>query len=528
MKRSPHFAILTATVFLNACAALLAQPPRLPEGLIRRWDGSVEQGQSASSTYQGRVRSAYAPDGRVAAVGDARGRLDLWDTKTGKRLGLWREGPAVNNLAFAQDGDTLATGLHSGEVRFWEVPSGREGKVLRFEGKAGWSFAVSLLYSSDGKHLFVANYPNRVWLWEVATGREVWRGPIVTAAAFMPDRARLVVARGGPQLTFLDASTGRELSKVPLTTSRATSDFNTVEALAVSPDGARLAVVLHDGAVTLIDARDGKEMRRFVAVRPAEGKLAGLRFVGGNRRVVLTYSADGRLLLTGGDDGSVRLWETATGSEVLRRAGHEGPVSHLAFGPGGRTALTSAEDGHASLWDLRPTPLPKAPEKLWDELATEPRQAYQAVWALSEVEGAAALLRAKIAPVKPADPALVKKWIDDLNNDHFKARAAAARALAELGPLAGPAMEAALKQKPALETEHRLRKLLDALRRDPTPAELPRVRAVQALELAGTADARAVLRDWAGGAAGARLTDDARAALKRLLAHDHLRLVFPE
>jgi hypothetical protein len=47
-------------------------------------------------------------------------------------------------------------------------------------------------------------------------------------------------------------------------------------------------------------------------------------------------------------------------------------------------------------------------------------------------------------------------------------------------------------------------------------AEVRLVRAVQALELADTAEAREVVQKWAGGAAGAVLTQEAEAALKRM------------
>jgi WD40 repeat protein len=488
------------------------------DGLIRRWDGKTGRELSKPPSYQGRTRAAYSPDGRFVAVGDAGGRLDLFDARTGKRLHALRDkGAAVNNLAFAPDGRSLAAGLHSGEVRYWEVPSESEGKARRRAGEPGWGFASTMSFSPDGRHLFVANYPHRVGLFEVATGREVWRGPISTAAAFTANGAQLAVALGGPRLTILNAATGKELAKVPLNTSARENFFNAVDSLAISPDGTRLAVALYDGKVSLCDVRDGEETRQFPAVGPPEGKFAGISLRDSNRAVVVAFSPDGRWLLSGCDDGHVRVWEVATGAEVLRRTGHEGGVLDVAIGPDGRTALSSGNDGQAYLWDLRPAPLPTGPETMWDDLGSgDPRKAYRAVWALSEADGGAQWLREKLAPSKPADPERMKKLIDDLNSDTFKVRADATRALAELGRLAGPAMEASLKKKPALETEQRLRKLLGALKQEPAPAELHQTRAVQAMELADTPEARDVLRAWAGGAPGARLTEDARAALARL------------
>jgi hypothetical protein len=85
-----------------------------------------------------------------------------------------------------------------------------------------------------------------------------------------------------------------------------------------------------------------------------------------------------------------------------------------------------------------------------------------------------------------------------------------------VGRPAAPAMQKALKGHPSLETEKRLRELLAALDKRLTPEELRLLRAVQAVERAGTPEARDLLRGWAGGAAGALLTEEARAALARM------------
>jgi hypothetical protein len=130
---------------------------------------------------------------------------------------------------------------------------------------------------------------------------------------------------------------------------------------------------------------------------------------------------------------------------------------------------------------------------------------------------AAGFLREKLAPVPPPDRGRMAKLLADLDSDQFRVRESAAKELAGLGRLAVPALEAALRAQPTLETRLRLEKILEPLKAGPTLAEARPLRAVRALELAGTAEARAVLRVWAGGAPGARLTEEAATALKRLL-----------
>ena len=130
------------------------------------------------------------------------------------------------------------------------------------------------------------------------------------------------------------------------------------------------------------------------------------------------------------------------------------------------------------------------------------------------------VLRTRLGPAKAAAPDLMAKLVRQLGADRFADREAAARELAALGGQAAPVLREALRGGLSPEARERAEKLLaasaDDIGRVPPPDDLRVTRAVQALELAGTPEARGLLTEWAGGAAGARLTEEAAGARRRL------------
>ena len=64
------------------------------------------------------------------------------------------------------------------------------------------------------------------------------------------------------------------------------------------------------------------------------------------------FSPDGKLVVTGGDDRTARLWDAATGEPVGRPLHHPGQVAAVAFSPDGKTVLTGCVDGIARLWEV--------------------------------------------------------------------------------------------------------------------------------------------------------------------------------
>jgi hypothetical protein len=469
-----------------------------------------------------RTASAYSRDGRFAAVGDARGRLDLWDARTGKVLrGLRTEGSGVVKLAFTPDGRSLVEGRADNTVQFWSMPNGVAQRTHHYDSES-----CALEFSPDGRDLLCGF--NSFRLCDPITGKVRW-GKIMCfeAGTFSADGKTLLWV-SGQSLVYLNAATGDRQKSVQLQTP-AHPNMCICSVMTLAPDGRRLALGMQTGHVYFCDPRTGVELKRFHAAdRPAKDapERGYLRTIDGVREGFVNrvaFSPDSKWLGTGGSEGDVRLWEVATGREVLRLKGHKGWVLDLAFGSDGRTLLTSAEDGQAYLWSLRPPPEEpgsRSLETLWTALAAEPARAYRALWQLSETEGAAAFLRRKVMPAQPDER--LPKWIADLDSDEFAVREKAHQELADQGKAALPALRRSLAAKPSAEQRKRIEALVEHAETQPvriealSAQELREERAIMVLEMVGTAGARRALQSLAGGAPGALRTTAAQGALERL------------
>lgn len=107
-------------------------------------------------------------------------------------------------------------------------------------------------------------------------------------------------------------------------------------------------------------------------------------------------------------------------------------------------------------------------------------------------------------------------WTEQLGADRYRVREEAAKALRGQGRRVEAELRAALASTTSEEVRTRLESILAKVPRERNWDEAVQARAVAAMELAGTADAKKLLVEWASGAAGACLTTDAKAALGRI------------
>jgi WD domain, G-beta repeat/PQQ-like domain len=480
--RSTLFCLLTASV-------ATAQP--LPDGAVARmaW-------LPGESRFTGYVCASLSPDGRTVAIADEDGRLDLWDA-SGKRLRtLARHGPRGAAPKWSPDGRRLFSGHEKG-VAVWDLEKADAPRIL--PSRLTSSAAPEIVVAPDGKLVVAGWLSPMIVCWDTETGAERWRSHSSGGLALNAGGTHVVRGWFGQRFDFLDATTGRPVSCFGpelFACKPACSDR-----LALSPDGRYLACWAEKGVVILRDARTGEERRRL-----STGQEFG---------IALAFSPDGHWLATGDERFALLVWEADTGDLVCRRTGHNRPLMSIDFAADGRRVLTASGDGTALLWDLDPR-VPPPPDR-WNALASANASAVQAaLWSVARDPHGPSVLRTNLAPAPRRDPAEMDRLIADLDADRHAVRERATRALADHGRPALPALRAALGRPRSAEAAARLEKLIQAVPDDLTADEIRHRRAVKAMSLAATPEAREMLGEWAAGAPGAVLTDEAQSARLRL------------
>jgi len=470
------------------------------DGMVRQWNLATGRPLLGSEEgYDGTLRIARSPDGRTFAVCDGGGKLETWSAVSRQRLRLLRQsGPSCSNLAFSPDGKRLAVGQADFTIRILNVEDGRElHKIdLALKPLRSYSELYGLLFSPDGRFLLTSESGVGTSLLEATTGKEIWHLNDYLDTAFSPDGKILFTSDVNQRLVIRNSATGQALHTV---TMEKNSSW-----IAFAPDGSNLATCHADGSIEL---RDPRTLRTQKILRGHSGEVFRIEF-----------SASGKWLASCGDN-TVRIWEVASGAQVLCLNGHTGQVYQALLSRDSRTILSCAGDSTALLWRTRPVP-EKGPapslETLWNQLGDEPTKAYGAIWSLTDnPKASAAFLRSKIAPLKLDGEKSIQKLVADLDSKSEPEREAAGRALRDLGSAAEAALREALEGSKSRELRQRITKLLDELNQT-TPVDLRRARAVQALELCGTREAEEVLRQWSEGSPEVLLTRDARAALRRM------------
>jgi WD40 repeat protein len=308
--------------------------------MVRAWDGEPEPHSLV-----------FLPDGKRAVSAGKRSSFNLWDVTTGKLLHTFQGHVAqVTSIAVSSDGRRIFSGSQDGTTRIWDADRGSLLASLIMRENGEW-----LAVTPEG--FFDASTPNlATGILSVASGVERFGIEGIQETLNRPDLLREKL-RGDLSGKVREAAVKLDLSRalankdkpaapvaapVPVEMTVETvaqmGHAGATSAMALSPDGRLVLTGGSDKTMKLWDAATGQELRSFIGHQGSVDAVA--------------FSPDGRLALSGADDNTLRLWDVITGKELKSFVGHRSSIKSIAFSSNGQFAVSGSWDKTVKLWDI--------------------------------------------------------------------------------------------------------------------------------------------------------------------------------
>lgn len=267
------------------------------DGLLHVWDARQQTLRSVGAPGYGISAVAGSPDGRLAAVCREDGSVTVYGIADGpagltERWAHQCPEPA-SAVAFSSDGSRVATAGDA--VRVWRTENGTSCDALPESGHR----TRALAFDRTG-HLAAAGTDGAVLVWNAARSvlRHILIGHrgVAYAAAFSPLSRHLATAGSDGTVRIWDPDTGEHVLSLSGWECRA-------RVLAFSPADGVLALGCADGMIRF------REPRNWTQTRAWPGHIHGI--------TAMCFDVRGERLATVGRDGTVRIWDLATGTADL-------------------------------------------------------------------------------------------------------------------------------------------------------------------------------------------------------------------
>lgn len=333
-------------------------------------------------TFEYIREATYSPDGRYVLTLASRDAQDnstrLWDANSGDARSIISHTIKPGSAIFSPDGEKILISYHhSDSLNFLQIYSLAGDSLTTIQD------AHRPVFSPDSKYLLTGAPGNNIRL-STVTGKTVaaLKHPSsVKTHMFSPDGQTILTGysevsgnttEGHLQLWSLDGEVLAEIRyhsylKLATFSSDGKEIFtswqdNTVQKWQPMTDNKLALVLSHDERIaTVLLSPDDKALlcwsENSLVLRPqiqlVQSRPQELPHDGHVRS--LSFSSDGRLVLTSADDNTARLWDADSG-DLLNVFAHNdddrGEVYTAVFSPDGQHVLTASEDGTAKLWPI--------------------------------------------------------------------------------------------------------------------------------------------------------------------------------
>lgn len=311
---------------------------------IRFWDSETGAVSIRAIKLDERIDYFINPNGKLLTIGVS-GTARLWALSPPSAQKLIKDSAKISKREISKDGEVVVTVNNNQTLTVWDA---EELKKLRdFPLPAGFTTSSDeilpgqrgpideLVVSPRGKYICLTNFLN-FSLRKLQDNKEIKSGafehnPYVRAAAFSPKEDIFAVANENDKITLW-----KELDTTP--TSTTLKVHEEVYDLVFSPDGKYLASIggdeFNSRYIRIFEVNSATEM-----LPPTEGFTPNIA-LGRNGIIIGTIP---------NDDTAVLVWNIATGRS--QKLWHDTSVTAVALNQDARYAITSTSNGTLQLWD---------------------------------------------------------------------------------------------------------------------------------------------------------------------------------
>ncbi|MBD2452007.1 WD40 repeat domain-containing protein [Nostoc sp. FACHB-152] len=243
----------------------------------------------------------------------------------------------VNSVAISPDNLTLASGSNDKTVKIWSLLTGEIQRTL-----TGHTSKVNaVVFSPDGR-LVSCSGDNTIKFWDWQRGKlvnslEEVHSKSVDAIAISPD-GKIIISTSW-HIKVADLLNGKEISTL--------EGNGYISSLAISPDS----------KIFVNDCYDTIKVREFSKGNFLDWwklKITTPRLLKGHSGKVntLAISTDGKTLVSGGEDKTIKVWNLQTGELKRTFLGHTGKVNAVAISADSQIIASASNDKTVKIWDL--------------------------------------------------------------------------------------------------------------------------------------------------------------------------------
>lgn len=310
--------------------------------------GGAERGGASSDTIS-MEHFAFSPDGHTLAAGasgyiTSGGWVELWDIEQAAMRGYLAGYGSMSGLAYSPDGTLLATASPMSGVRVWDTSTNTVRHVLMEYGEA----VSNLVFSPEGTRLAAGMVYGEIHLWDAATGEPVavleGHAEYMTGIAFSPDGTLLASGDADGLVRVWDVNRSALLSMLEGHTGR----VNDVAFSPVPSPGEAGGMLLASA-----DGLDAGTIRLWTVQNNGSAVEQPVLMTTAERVLSVAFSPYGTVLACGMGDGTVQLWNAATGAPLVTLAGHPSASRmKVLFSPDGTLLAAGGGDGTIWLWSV--------------------------------------------------------------------------------------------------------------------------------------------------------------------------------